>query len=92
MAELFVRDIFDEYAAEIEADFKKIKEISCGLGFMESQLFVGSLQRISRKIYMRYGQRIVSYEDARNAEYIIYQQLLRCTKDLQIKYFGNSVG
>lgn len=92
MPELFVSDIYDEYAAEIEADFKKIKEVSGGWGFMESQLFVGSLQRLSRKIYMRYGQLIVTYENARNAEYIIYQQLLRCTKDLQIKYFGYSVG
>lgn len=92
MSKIFVSDIYDEYAAEIEADFKQIKEVSGGIGYMESQLFVGSLQRISRKIYMRYGQSIVAYEDASSAEYIIYQQLLRCSKDLQKKYFGHSVG
>lgn len=92
MPELLVRDIFHEYVNEIEADFKKIKEVSCGQGWLESSYFVGTLSRIARKIYMKYGQRIVAYENSKNAEYIIYQQLLTCTTDLQKKYFGYCVG
>ena len=57
------------------------------MGHLESMYFVGSLQRIARKIYMKYGQRIVAYENAKYAEDIIYNQLLRCTQDLQKKVF-----
>ena len=92
MPELFVRDIFHEYVDEIEADFKKIKEVSYGMGYLESMYFVGALQRIARKIYMKYGQRIVTYENAKYAEGILYNQLLQCTKELQKKYFGYCVG
>lgn len=92
MSEIFVKDIYHEYADEIEADFKKIKEISGGMGWLESSYFVGTLSRVARKIYMKYGQRIVTYEQSRYAEDIIYRQLLRCTHDLQRKYFGYIVG
>ena len=91
MPELFVRDIYQEYVDEIETDFKKIKEISCGQGWLESSYFVGTLSRVARKIYMKYGQRIVAYENARYAEGIIYRQLLECTRDLQKQYFTYSV-
>ena len=91
MPELFVKDIYHEYVDEIEAEFKKIKEVSCGQGWMESQFFVGSMSRIARKIYMKYGQRIVAYENARYAEDIIYRQLLTCSRDLQKQYFGYCV-
>ncbi len=92
MPDLLVKDIFGEYVNEIEADFKKIKEVSYGQGWLESSYFVGTLSRIARKIYMKYGQRIVAYENSKNAEYIIYQQLLTCSRDLQKKYFGHCVG
>lgn len=87
MPELFVRDIFDQYKDEIESDFQKILEIAGISGPMQSAYFVGTLQRVARKIYMRYGQRIVSYENAKYAEEILYHQLLQCTKELQQKYF-----
>ena len=91
MPELFVKDIFHEYKDEIEDDFKKIKQISGGMGWLESSYFVGTLSRVARKIYMKYGQRIVAYENAKYAEDIIYQQLLTCTSELQKQYFGYSV-
>lgn len=91
MVDLHVKDIFHEYKDEIEAEFIKIKEISGGQSWMESQFFVGTLSRMARKIYMRYGQRIVSYENSSNAEQILYNQLLFCTQELQKKYFGYSV-
>lgn len=92
MPELFVKDIFHEYVDEIESDFKKIKEVSCGQGWLESSYFVGTLSRVARKIYMKYGQRIITYEQSKYAEDIIYRQLLGCTHDLQRKYFGYIVG
>lgn len=89
MSELLVKDIYSEFSDEIESDFIRIKQISNNQPIRESQLFVGTLQRVARKIYMRYGQRIVPYEDLCYAEIIIYNQLLRCTCDLQKKYFGS---
>ena len=91
MAELCVNDIFHEYKDEIEAEFIKIKEVSGGLSWVESQFFVGTISRMARKIYMRYGQRIVSYENSGCAERILYNQLLFCTRELQKKYFGYCV-
>ena len=92
MPELVVRDIFDLYKDEIESDFQRILEVAGDSGPMQSMYFVGTLQRVARKIYMRYGQRIVTYENAKYAEGILYNQLLQCTKDLQQKYFKYSVG
>lgn len=91
MAELCVEDIFHEYKDEIEVEFIKIKEVSGGLSWVESQFFVGMISRMARKIYMRYGQRIVSYENSSCAEQILYNQLLFCTRELQKKYLGYSI-
>lgn len=87
MAELSVEDIYSEFEDEIESDFIKIKEVTGGIGFY-SPYVVGTLQRIARKIYMKYGQRIVDYSNASDAEYVIYQKLRHCSSDLHYKYFG----
>jgi hypothetical protein len=88
MPELFVKDIFHEYVSEIETDLKKIKEISGGAMWMESSFSVGTLKRVSKKIYAKYGSRIVAPENATYAEDIIYSQLVVCTRELSKKYFG----
>ena len=91
MAELCVADIFHEYKDEIEKEFIMIKEVSGGNRRLEREYMVGTLSRAARKIYMRYGQRIVSYDMSSYAEDVLYGQLLQSTRQLQEKYFGTSL-
>lgn len=86
MAKLKIQDIYPLFEDEIEKEFQLISQ-ECGNNSMrKSACFVGSMQRISRKIALQYGRELFDFDDVKFAAECIYSLLYDLTKDLQHKY------
>lgn len=89
MGKIIVADIYHKFENDIERELIQINSepLVASNGFLKSACFVGSLQKVSRKIYHIYGAEL--FDDRTNPKCIqdiIYQQLYNLSTNIRKKY------
>lgn len=89
MGKITVADIYHEFENDIERELIQINSepLVASNAFLKSACFVGSLQKVSRKIYHIYGAEL--FDDRANPKCIqdiIYQQLYNLSTNIRKKY------
>jgi hypothetical protein len=89
MGKITVADIYHEFENDIEKELIQItsEPLVMSNSFMKSACFVGSLQKISRKIYRKYGVEL--FDPNASPKYVqdvIYQQLYNLSTNIRRKY------